>query len=77
LPAQVRDGRGEYRDADLPGVRALHAAGVAMEDSSTSTRSPTFSPSRRPCFTQRRMVWQLTRRRAAAMVVGLCVATAT
>jgi hypothetical protein len=31
LPPRVRDGRGEYRDADLPGVRALHAAGVRVD----------------------------------------------
>jgi hypothetical protein len=31
LPARVRDGRGEYRDADLPGVRALHDAGVRID----------------------------------------------
>jgi hypothetical protein len=31
LPARVRDGRGEYRDADLAGVRALHAAGVRVD----------------------------------------------
>jgi hypothetical protein len=31
LPQRVRDGRGEYRDADLQGVRALHAAGVRVD----------------------------------------------
>jgi hypothetical protein len=31
LPTRVRDGRGEYRDADLPGVQALHAAGVRVD----------------------------------------------
>jgi hypothetical protein len=31
LPARVQDGRGEYRDADLPWVRALHAAGVRVD----------------------------------------------
>jgi hypothetical protein len=31
LPELVKDGRGEYRDADLQGVRALHAAGVRVD----------------------------------------------
>lgn len=31
LPQRVRDGRGEYRDADLQGVRALHAAGIRVD----------------------------------------------
>lgn len=31
LPQRVRDGRGEYRDADLQGVRTLHAAGVRVD----------------------------------------------
>lgn len=31
LPQQIRDGRGEYRDADLPGVRALYDAGIHVD----------------------------------------------
>jgi hypothetical protein len=31
LPERVRDGRGEYRDADLQGVRTLHATGVRVD----------------------------------------------
>jgi hypothetical protein len=31
LPQRIRNGRGEYRDADLPGVRTLYAAGVRVD----------------------------------------------
>jgi hypothetical protein len=31
LPVEVRDGRGVYRDADLPAVKTLRAAGVNVD----------------------------------------------
>jgi hypothetical protein len=31
LPRRVKDGHGEYRDADLPGVRALYNSGIRVD----------------------------------------------
>jgi hypothetical protein len=31
LPRRVKDGRGEYRGADLPGVRDLYASGIRVD----------------------------------------------
>ncbi len=42
LPQRVRDGRGEYRDADLQGARALHAAGVRVDWAHAEPEDRTF-----------------------------------
>jgi hypothetical protein len=31
LPQRIKDGRGEYRDADLPGVRNLYGSGIRVD----------------------------------------------
>ena len=39
LPRTVRDERGEYRAADVPGVKALREAGVSVRLGASCTRA--------------------------------------